>query len=103
MDDPITQLAELNNSLNHFQKMFAPPFSSSLESLFFHHHQNQQLLPNHVPGKSLDDNSFHQETFLPSNIYDNDKSFSRNDTKKRKELLSSVSTLENSISDQTLE
>lgn len=50
MDDPITQLAELNNTLHQFQKMFAPPFSSSLESLFFHHHQNQQYYRIMFPG-----------------------------------------------------
>ncbi|KAL0731748.1 hypothetical protein Bca4012_027842 [Brassica carinata] len=93
MDDPITQLAELNNTLHQFQTMFASPFSSSLDSLFFHRHQNQQL---------PEDNSFHQETFLPSNIHDKDESSSRNGTKKRKTLTSSVSTSENSVSDQTL-
>ncbi|ESQ27788.1 hypothetical protein EUTSA_v10019010mg [Eutrema salsugineum] len=98
MDDPITQLAELNNTLHQFQAMFAPPFSSSLDSLFFHH-QHQQF-PDQFPGKSPD-NNFHQGIFLPSNIHDNDES-SRVDTKKRKTLMASVSTSENSVSDQTL-
>ena len=85
MDDPITQLAELNNTLHQFQTMFTSPFSSSLDSLLFHHHQNQQL-PDDFPWKSLEDNSFHQESFLLSNIHDNDESSSRNDTKKRKNI-----------------
>ncbi|KAF8090456.1 hypothetical protein N665_0476s0034 [Sinapis alba] len=103
MDDPITQLAELNNTLHQFQTMFTSPFSSSLDSLFFHHHHQNQQLPDHFPGKSLEDNSFHQETtFLPFNIHDNDEPSSRNDTKKRKTLMSSVSTSQNSVSDQTL-
>ncbi|WZZ33561.1 hypothetical protein YC2023_016962 [Brassica napus] len=58
-DDPITQLAELNNTLTPFQTMFASPFSSSLDSLFFHHQQHQQF-PEHFPGKSPENNGFHQ-------------------------------------------
>lgn len=102
MDDPITQLAELNNTLHQFQTMFAPPFSSSspLDSLFFHHHQQQ--FPDHFPGKSPEINNFHQGIFLPSNIQNNEESSSKFDTKKRKTLMATVSTSENSVSDQTL-
>lgn len=96
MDDPITQLAELNNTLQQFQTMFAPPFSSSLDPLFF-----QQQFPDHFPGKSPE-NNFHQGIFLPSNIHINDEFTSRVDTKKRKTLMASLSTSENSVSDQTL-
>ncbi|CAH8258087.1 unnamed protein product [Arabidopsis lyrata] len=94
-DDPITQLAELSNTLHQFQT-FPPPFSSCLDSLFFH---NQ--FPDHFPGKPLE-NNFHQGIFFPSNIQNNDKSSSRVDTKKRKSLMEGVSTSENSVSDQTL-
>ena len=100
--DPITQLAELNNTLNHFQTMFASPFSSSLDSLFFHHQQHQQF-PEHFPGKSPENNGFHQGILLPNyNTHNNDDSSSGIDTKKRKTLMESVSTSENSVSDQTL-
>ncbi|AEE35514.1 BR enhanced expression 3 [Arabidopsis thaliana] len=95
MDDPIRQLAELSNTLHHFQT-FPPPFSSSLDSLFFH---NQ--FPDHFPGKSLE-NNFHQGIFFPSNIQNNEESSSQFDTKKRKSLMEAVSTSENSVSDQTL-
>ncbi|KFK41823.1 hypothetical protein AALP_AA2G175900 [Arabis alpina] len=102
MDDPITQLAELNNTLHQFQTMFAPPLSSSLDSIFFHHHQ-QQFPDHYFPGKSLENNNFHQGIFLPSNIdHNNDESSSRFDTKRRKTLMETVSTSENSVSDQTL-
>ncbi|KAF8111359.1 hypothetical protein N665_0076s0334 [Sinapis alba] len=102
VDDPITQLAELNNTLHQFQTMFAPPFSSSLDSLFFHHHHHQhQQLPDHFPEK-FPENNFHQGVFIPSNIHNNkEESSSRVDTKKRKTLMASVSTSENSVSDQT--
>ncbi|XP_033141308.1 transcription factor BEE 3 isoform X1 [Brassica rapa] len=100
--DPITQLAELNNTLNPFQTMFASPFSSSLDSLFFHHQQHQQF-PEHFPGKSPENNGFHQGILLPNyNTHNNDDSSSGIDTKKRKTLMESVSTSENSVSDQTL-
>ncbi|KAJ0255738.1 Transcription factor BEE 3 [Hirschfeldia incana] len=100
VDDPITQLAELNNTLHQFQTMFAPTFSSSLESLLFHHHLPQPL-PDNFPGKSPE-NNFHQGVFIPSNIHNsNEESSSRVDTKKRKTLMASVSTSENSVSDQT--
>ncbi|CAH2067142.1 unnamed protein product [Thlaspi arvense] len=99
-DDPITQLAELNNTLHQFQTMFAPPFSSSLDSLFFHHHQHQQS-PDHFPGQSPE-NNFHQGVFIPSNIHYNEDSSSRVDIKKRKTLMESMSTSEHSVSDQTL-
>ncbi|CAA7043177.1 unnamed protein product [Microthlaspi erraticum] len=100
MDDPITQLAELNNTLHQFQTMFAPPLSSSLDPLFFHQH-HQQFPDHHFPGK-VPENNFHQGIFLPSNIHINDESTSRVDTKKRKTLMASLSTSENSVSDQTL-
>lgn len=101
VDDPITQLAELNNTLNHFQTMFASPFSSSLDSLFFHYQQHQQF-PEHFPGKSPENNGFHQGILLPNyNTHNNDDSSSGMDTKKRKTLMESVSTSENSVSDQT--
>ncbi|CAG7893489.1 unnamed protein product [Brassica rapa] len=100
--DPIAQLAELNNTLNHFQTMFASPFSSSLDSLFFHHQQHQQF-PEHFPGKSPENNGFHQGILLPNyNTHNNNDSSSGIDTKKRKTLMESVSTSENSVSDQTL-
>lgn len=99
VDDPITQLAELNNTLHQFQTMFAPPFSSSLDSLFFHHHQHQQL-PDHFTGKSPENNNFHQGVFIPSNIH-NKNDESSLDSKKRKTLMASMSTSENSVSDQT--
>lgn len=99
MDDPITQLAELSNTLHHQFQTF-PPFSSPhLDSLFFHHHQ----FPDHFLGKSLENSFHHQGMFLPSNIHNNDESSSRvDDTKKRKSLMEAVSTSENSVSDQTL-
>lgn len=99
VDDPITQLAELNNTLHQFQTMFAPPFSSSLDSLLFHHHQHQPL-PDHFLGKSPE-NNFHQGVFIPSNIH-NKNDDSSLDSKKRKTLMASMSTSENSVSDQTL-
>ncbi|KAL1216833.1 Transcription factor BEE 3 [Cardamine amara subsp. amara] len=90
MDDPITQLAELSNTLQQFQTF--PPFSSSLDSFLFHHHQLQSP-----------ENNFHQGIFLPSNIPNNDESSSRIDIKKRKTLMAAaMSTSENSVSDQTL-
>ncbi|CAH8359345.1 unnamed protein product [Eruca vesicaria subsp. sativa] len=98
VDDPITQLAELNNTLHQFQTMFAPPFSSSLDSLFFHRHQHQQL-PDHFPGKSSE-NNFHQGVSIPFNFHNNNDESSL-DNKKRKSLMASVSTSENSVSDQT--
>ncbi|CAG7904543.1 hypothetical protein IGI04_028789 [Brassica rapa subsp. trilocularis] len=98
VDDPITQLAELNNTLHQFQTMFAPPFSSSLDSLLFHHHQHQPL-PDHFLGKSPE-NNFHQGVFIPSNIH-NKNDDSSLDSKKRKTLMASMSTSENSVSDQT--
>lgn len=100
MDDPITQLAELSNTLHHQFQTF-PPFSSPLDSLFFHHHHQYQ---DHFLGKSLENSFHHQGMFLPSNIHNNDESSSRfDDTKKRKSLMeAAVSTSENSVSDQTL-
>ncbi|KAG2321875.1 hypothetical protein Bca52824_015088 [Brassica carinata] len=80
--------------------MFAPPFSSSLDSLFFHHHQHQQL-PDHFPGKSPE-NNFHQGVFIPSNIHNKTTSrLSIPVPRRRKTLMASMSTSENSVSDQT--
>ncbi|XP_010416202.1 PREDICTED: transcription factor BEE 3-like [Camelina sativa] len=97
MDDPITQLAELSNTLHHFQTF--PPFSSPLDSLFFHHQ-----ISNHFPGKTPENdfNHHHQGIFLPSNAHNNEESSSKVDTKKRKTFMEAVSTSENSVSDQTL-
>ncbi|CAN8234973.1 unnamed protein product [Cochlearia groenlandica] len=106
MDDPITQLVELNNTLQHFQTVFAPPFSSSLDSLFFHQQQQQLHQDHHFHENNYNNiniNHHHQQGFfIPCNIQENEESSSRIDTKKRKTLMASVSTSENSVSDQTL-
>ncbi|EOA35590.1 hypothetical protein CARUB_v10020802mg [Capsella rubella] len=100
MDDPITQLAELSNTLHHQFQTF-PPFSSPLDSLFFHHHQ-LQFSSDHFPGNSpeIDFNHLHhQGIFLPNS---NESSSRVVGTKKRKTFTESMSTSENSVSDQTL-
>ncbi|KFK43999.1 hypothetical protein AALP_AA1G201600 [Arabis alpina] len=78
-----------NNSNNlHFQTF--PPFSTSLDSLFLHHLHQQ-----HFPGKSIDSDDNNNDlssssTFIHSNHNNVDE------TKKRKALLQTLSSSENS-------
>ncbi|KAG7592123.1 Myc-type basic helix-loop-helix (bHLH) domain [Arabidopsis thaliana x Arabidopsis arenosa] len=91
----LTQAADLNNNNSNLHFQTFHPSSTSLESLFLHHHQ-QQLL--HFPGNSPDSSNNFSSTssFLHSdhNIAD--------ETKKRKALLHTLSSSENSgVSDNT--
>ncbi|KAL1204177.1 Transcription factor BEE 1 [Cardamine amara subsp. amara] len=83
----ITQVADLNNNNSNLHFQTFPPSSTSLESLFLHH---QQLL--HFPGKSPEniDNLSSTSTFLHSDYN------TVHETKKRKPLLQTLSSSENS-------
>lgn len=93
----ITQAADLNNNNSNFHFQTFHPSSTSLDSLFLHHHhhhQQQQLL--HFQGNSPDisNNVSSTSSFLHSDHNNVDE------TKKRKALLQTLSSSENSgISD----
>ncbi|KAJ0257298.1 Transcription factor BEE 1 [Hirschfeldia incana] len=92
----MTQAADLNNNSSNHQFQTFPPFSTCLDSLFLHHRHPQQLLdsPGKYPGS---DNNFSSSS---TNLYHSSHN-NVDETKKRKALLQTLSSSENSsVSDQ---
>ncbi|XP_006305468.2 transcription factor BEE 1 [Capsella rubella] len=91
----ITQAADLNNNnnsnLHNFQTFH--PSSTSLESLFLHHHHQQQQQLLHIHGNSPDNSNNVSPT---SSFIHSDDHSNVDETKKRKALLHSLSSSENS-------
>lgn len=87
----VAQAADLNNNSSNLHFQTFPPFSTSLDSLFLQHRHQQQLLDLHGKSPDSDDNiSNFSSTFNHSNHINVEE------TKKRKALLQTLSSSENS-------
>uniref|UniRef100_A0A1J3GE25 Transcription factor BEE 1 n=1 Tax=Noccaea caerulescens TaxID=107243 RepID=A0A1J3GE25_NOCCA len=87
----IAQAADLNNNSSNLHFQTFPPFSTSLDSLFLQHRHQQQLLDLHGKSPDSDDNI---SNF--SSTFNHSKHINVEETKKRKALLQTLSSSENS-------